>query len=84
MNWLLGESFATISHELKTPLNVIFLAVQLFDMYYNNNSLEEDKSSIKKYIYSTKQNCYKLSKLINNIVDLSKIKEGFFKIEFIK
>jgi len=75
-----GEFFANISHELKTPLNVIFSTVQLFDMYFNSNSLEENKSLIMKYVESTKQNCYRLSKLINNIVDLSKIDAGFFKL----
>ena len=77
---LQGEFLANISHELKTPLNVIFSAVQLFSMYCNNGSLDEKKNSIIKYIDSIKQNSYRLSKLINNIVDSSKIEAGFFEI----
>ena len=38
------------------------------------------KGSIIKYIDSMKQNCYRLSKLINNIVDSSKIETGFFEL----
>ncbi|MCJ7689732.1 MAG: HAMP domain-containing histidine kinase, partial [Clostridiaceae bacterium] len=69
-----------ISHELKTPLNVIFATAQLFDLYCKNGSLDDKKNSIVKYIDSIKQNSYRLSKLINNIVDLSKIEAGFYKL----
>jgi signal transduction histidine kinase len=77
---LQGEFLANISHELKTPLNVIFAAVQLFSMYCSNGSLDGRKDSIVKYIQSIKQNSYRLSKLINNIVDSSKIEAGFFQL----
>ncbi len=79
-NRVQGEFFVNISHELKTPLNVIFSTVQLFDMYCKSGSLDENRNSIIKYTDSIKQNCYRLSKLINNIVDLSKIEAGFFKL----
>jgi len=75
-----GEFLVNISHELKTPLNVIFATAQLFNMYCNSGSLDEKKDSIIKYIDSIKQNSYRLSKIINNIVDLSKIEAGFFKL----
>jgi len=74
------EIFANISHELKTPVNVISSTVQLFNMYYNDGSLDKRKESITKYIGSMKQNCFRLSKLIDNIVDISKIKAGFFQL----
>jgi len=75
-----GEFLVNISHDLKTPLNVIFATVQLFSMYCNNGSLDEKKNSIIKYLDSIKQNSYRLSKLINNIVDSSKIEAGFFEL----
>jgi len=77
---LQGEFLVNISHELKTPLNVIFATAQLFNMYCTSGSLDEKKDSIIKYIDSIKQNSYRLSKMINNIVDLSKIESGFFKL----
>ena len=76
-----GEFLANISHELKTPLNVIFSAVQLFSLYCNSGSLDEKKDLFIKYIESIKQNSYRLSKLINNIVDSSKIEAGFFELD---
>ena len=77
---LQGEFLANISHELKTPLNVLSSTVQLFNMYYCDRSLDQRKDSISKYIESMRQNCFRLSKLINNIVDSSKIEAGFFKL----
>ncbi|MBU3216893.1 PAS domain-containing protein [Clostridium estertheticum] len=75
-----GEFLANVSHELKTPLNVIFATAQLFSMYCDSGSLDDKKDSIIKYIESIKQNSYRLSKIINNIVDLSKIEAGFYKL----
>ena len=74
------ELFVNISHELKTPLNVISSTAQLLDMYYKSDSLENKKDTFIKYINSIKLNSYRLSKLINNIVDTSKIEAGFFEL----
>ena len=49
-------------------------------MYYSNGSLYDKKDSIIKYLDSMKQNCYRLSKLITNLVDSSKIEAGFFEL----
>ena len=64
------EFIVDISHELKTPLNVLSATVQLFNMHCNSGSLDKIKGSISKYINSMNQNCYRLSKLINNIVEI--------------
>jgi len=74
------EFLANISHELKTPLNVICATAQLSRMYCTNGLLNKKKDSFIKYMDSITQNSYKLSKLINNIVDSSKIEAGFFEL----
>jgi len=77
---LQGEFIANISHDLKTPLNVVSAAVQLLSMYCNSGSLDIKKNSVIKYLSSIQQNTYRLSKLINNVVDSSKIEAGFLKL----
>jgi signal transduction histidine kinase len=75
------EIYSNVSHELKTPLNVIFSANQMMDIYLNKCSASECKEKLGEYNYSIKQNCYRLIKLINNIVDLSKSNSGLLKLE---
>jgi len=70
-----------ISHELKTPLNIIYSAVQLMNVYINNYS-ENNKEQLNKIKYSIEKNCFRLTKLINNVVDFSKLQQGSYKINF--
>lgn len=74
------EIFSNIAHELKTPLNVIFSTNQLIELYLKNDCLDANKLKISKFISMIKQNCYRFTRLINNIVDLSKIESGAFKL----
>ena len=74
------QIFANVSHELKTPLNVIFSTNQLMDFYLKKSAIEINKEKFVRNINIIKQNCHRFTKLINNIVDLSKIEAGFFKL----
>ena len=74
------EIFSNISHELKTPLNVIFSTNQLMEFYLKNDSLETNDKKLSKGINIIKQNCYRFTKLVNNIIDISKIESGFLKL----
>lgn len=78
-NKLITEFLSNISHELKTPLNVIFTAVQLLGFY------EEDCNNEKqdKYLKLIKQNCYRLMKLINNLLDTTKLDSGYLKLNLV-
>ncbi len=69
-----------IFHELKTPLNVIFSAVQvmLLPPECKNEEILKKQNQYPKII---KQNCYRLMKLINNLQDLSRLDSGFDKLE---
>ncbi|NMM64642.1 HAMP domain-containing histidine kinase [Clostridium sp. P21] len=71
------EFFANISHELRTPLNIIISALQVIKSF-NNCSYTKDRSF--KYLKSIKQNSFRLLRLINNLIDLTKIDGGYFKI----
>lgn len=69
-----NEFFANISHELRTPINVIYSAVQLEDKYIDIL----DKDQILKYNKTIKQNCFRLIKITNNIIDITRLETGFF------
>lgn len=64
------EFFANISHELRTPLNIIMNVLPLIEPEVKN----------KKNINIAKQNSYRLLKLINNLIDITKIESNFFKL----
>lgn len=76
------EFFSNISHELKTPLNIIFSTIQLID-YYNKNDIEINKDMLDKHSKIIKQNSYRLIKLVNNIIDMARLDSGYLKTEFI-
>jgi PAS domain S-box-containing protein len=75
------ELFANISHELKTPLNVIFSAIQVLNIYKNDTEKLENK--IDDYLALIRQNCYRLMRLINNFLDITKVDSGFLKLNIV-
>lgn len=74
------EFFTNISHEFKTPLNVILAIIQLLSMKMNDNEI--DVVTYNKYIHMMKQNCYRLLRLINNLLDITKIDSGYMELNF--
>ena len=72
------QFFANISHEFKTPLNIILSAVQLMINCSEPNTFNYDK--FMTYMKSIKQNSYRLLKLANNMIDITKIDDGFYDI----
>lgn len=75
------EMFSNIAHEFKTPLNVILGTVQLMDTMLNENTDCPRTRKHHKYIKIMKQNCYRLLRLINNIIDSNKIEAGYFQLD---
>ncbi|MCM8710263.1 ATP-binding protein [Clostridium sp. SYSU_GA19001] len=76
-NKLITDFFSNISHELKTPLNILFSSIQLLSLYSEDNTkFIENKD---KYLGIMKQNCYRLMRLINNLLDITRADSGFLK-----
>lgn len=78
-NKLTTEFFANISHELKTPLNVIFSAIQILNL--NDSTEEKFAKKHDMYLKVIKKNCYRLLRLINNLIDMTKLDSGFIKLQ---
>jgi two-component system, OmpR family, phosphate regulon sensor histidine kinase PhoR len=73
------DFFANISHELRTPINVIYSAEQIIDSKLKEK--EHDVIKINKYLKMIKQNSYRLIRLINNLIDISKIDATIFEVK---
>ena len=71
---LKNKFFTNISHEFKTPVNVIYSAMQMQEKYIDDGNLV----GCRKYTSSIRQNCFRLIKLINNILDINKIESGYY------
>lgn len=77
-----NQIFANISHELKTPLSMIFSSSQLIEMYLKRELDSIGRENISKSIDVIKQNCFRFTKLINNIIDLSSMESGFYSLNY--
>lgn len=73
------EYFSNLSHELRTPLNVILSSLKLLELKKSTLQAEANLK-LDKHISMIKQNSYRLLRLINNIIDITKIESGFFEI----
>ncbi|MFD3156970.1 sensor histidine kinase [Haloimpatiens sp. FM7330] len=71
------EFIANISHELRTPINIIFSSIQLLEINHSKNTRNE---KCGEYLKVMKQNSYRLIKLVNNLIDMSKIEAGFLEL----
>ncbi|WP_291648549.1 tetratricopeptide repeat-containing sensor histidine kinase [Clostridium sp.] len=76
-----SEFFANISHEFKTPINIIYSSMQLLNLYKNKNE-NEFMEYYLKYKNNIKQNCLRSFKLIDNIIDVTKINKGNYEANF--
>lgn len=73
--------FANISHEFKTPINVILSAEQLLEYKLKDDRSPISASCMKKYMSSIKQNCYRLIRLVTNIIDINTIDCGNMNLQ---
>ncbi|AKL95706.1 sensor histidine kinase ResE [Clostridium aceticum] len=74
------EFFSNISHELRTPLNVILGSVQLIETYSRDRVYCENQGKVIKNVTIMKQNCYRLLRLVNNLIDITKIDALAFEV----
>ena len=76
-----SEFISTLSHELKTPLNIFYSIIQLLDKT-EAIGIKEFKEAYDKYSGSLKLNSKRMLRLINNIVDSTRIDTGDLNAEF--
>lgn len=70
------EFISLITHEFKTPLNVIYSAVQLIEHIY----MAQVPERVKSLIGNIKQNTFRQLRLVNNLLDITRLNSGRFKL----
>lgn len=75
------EFFANISHELRTPLNVIYSAQQMLDVTLGKEPYYNEK--VTRYIKTVKHNANRLIRLINNLIDITRIDAASFDVNLV-
>jgi signal transduction histidine kinase len=70
------EFLSIISHEFKTPLNVILSALQILEHIYINEFSDKPRCLLNKI----RQNSYRQLRLVNNLLDIARANAGQFKI----
>ena len=73
---LKDEMLILISHELKTPLSIITSSIQTLELICKNELTDK----VKKYLNKIKQNSYRQLKLVNNILDNTRLDSGIFRL----
>ncbi len=74
-----NEFFANISHEFKTPLNIILGTIQLIEKNIELDNITKESSI--RYAKTLKQNAYRLLRLVNNLIDISRIDIGYYNLQ---
>lgn len=75
------EFLSNISHEFRTPINIILSTVQLLNLYNQGNNISFSNEKYKEYLNILKQNSYRLLRLVNNIMDTAKINSSFYDLK---
>lgn len=75
-NQLKLDFFANLSHELRTPINLISGTIQLIKLNLTKLSPQE-ANKLYKYIDIMEINSLRLVRLINNLLDSTRIDAGF-------
>lgn len=75
-----SEFFAGLSHEFKTPLNIILSSLDLMRLKSKKeNEAHFEKEYAKFFDYAT-QNCYRLLRLSTNLLDASQLEDGRYRL----
>lgn len=74
------EFFCNMSHELRTPLTIILNGMHFILRKYEGD-IEKD-TELKKMFLKVRQNAFRLLKLVNNLLEISRLDQGGAIIKF--
>jgi signal transduction histidine kinase len=70
------EFLSLVSHEFRTPLNVISSAIQALSYIYSS----ELPYKAKQYLSMIRQNTFRQLRLVNNLLDITRANAGHIKV----
>ena len=76
-----SDFFAIVSHEFRTPVNIIISIAQLLISDIEGKNTNINNAKITEYLKSLKRNAYRLLRLVNNIVDTAKISNNSYDLK---
>lgn len=80
LNNIREEFFISMSHEFKTPVTVILSAIQMILKYRSESNVSTVNYQDLKHLSTIRQNGYRLLRLINNLLDISRINSGYLSL----
>jgi signal transduction histidine kinase len=75
-----NQFFSNLSHEFKTPINVIYSSAQLVESFERTLEDREFKNRAMKDMRVIRQNCYRLIRLVDNMIDVTRYDIGNFRM----
>ncbi|MFX0549810.1 ATP-binding protein [Hathewaya histolytica] len=81
---LKNDFFANISHEFRTPLNLIFSSIQLIEFETKGFTFNYERLLLKSRVNTMKYSCYRLLRLTNNFIKIIEIENGLLKTNMTK
>ncbi len=77
LNQLKDDFLSTISHELRTPITAIKMAIQMLQVAINSEGeLQEKHKKITEYLSILQSGCEQQIKLINDLLTLQQLESG--------
>ncbi|MFR1709530.1 MAG: ATP-binding protein [Clostridium sp.] len=73
------EILSNISHEFKTPLNIILTSTKLKLDSYDKEDISKNSTDYN-YLSMVKHNSYRLLRLVNNLIDITQIDNNNIKL----
>lgn len=77
---LRSEQFSNISHEFKTPINIILSSMDLLKIKLQSDCPDRYEECYQQYMHYMEQNCYKLLRLVSNLLDSTKVENRSLKL----
>lgn len=79
-----NEFLSIASHELKTPMTVIRLQTQLAARVIKTESDQQIRSRLEKFTDIMERNIGRITRLVDDMLDISRLEHGKFNIELEK